>query len=84
MSPQVNEARSQWIKHLINFTRVWEEVAEAKKGKEAEYYFTRIVNIVQKLKKLDPQWQSKDSVSERNLIPIQNYNKNNCHTLQGA
>jgi hypothetical protein len=84
MSPQVNETRSQWFKYLINFTTVWGEIAKAKKGKEADYYCARIANIVQKLRKLDQQWQLKDSASEGNLIPIQYYNENSCHTFQGA
>jgi len=84
MSPQVNEARDQWINYLINFTKVWGKIIEDKQGKEAEHYCARIVNIIQKLKKLDQQWYLKNSVAERNLIPVQNNNKNNNHMLQGA
>jgi hypothetical protein len=54
MSFQVNEARDQWIRYLINSTEVWGKIIEAKKGKEAEHYCARIVNIIQKLKKTRP------------------------------
>ena len=74
MSFQVNEARDQWIRYLINFTEARGKIIEAKKGKEAEHYCARIVNIKQKLKKLDQQWHLKNSGPERNSIPIQ-YNK---------
>jgi hypothetical protein len=84
MSSQVNEIRSQWIKYLINITEVWEKVIEAKKGKEAEHYCTRIANIIQNLKKINQQWHLENSVSERNLIPVQYNNKNSNHTFQGA
>ena len=82
MSFQVNEARDQWIRYLINSTKVWGKIIEAKKGKEAEHYCARIVNIIQKLKKLDQQWHLKNSVSERNLIQYNSQSSN--HTLQGA
>ena len=55
MSFQVNEARDQWIRYLINFTEVWGTIIEAKKGKEAEHYCAKIASIIQKLKKLDQQ-----------------------------
>ena len=84
MSFQVNEARDQWIRYLINSTEVWGKIIETKKGKEAEHYCARIVNIIQKLKKLDQQWHLKNSVSERNSIPIQYNNQSSNHTLQGA
>jgi hypothetical protein len=84
MSIQLNEARDQWIRYLINSTEVWGKIIEAKKGKEAEHYCARIVNIIQKLKKLDQQWHLKNSVSERNSIPIQYNNQSSNHTLQGA
>ncbi len=84
MSFQVNEARDQWIRYLINFTEVWGKIIEAKKGKEAEHYCIKIVKIIQKLKKLDQQWHLKNSVSERNLIPIRHNNLSNNYTLQGA
>ena len=84
MSIQLNEARDQWIRYLINSTEVWGKIIEAKKGKEAEHYCARIVNIIQKLKKLDQQWHLKNSVSERNSIPIQYNNQSINHTLQGA
>ena len=84
MSPQVNEIRDQWIRYLINFTEVWGKIIEAKKGKEAEHYRNKIANLIQKLKKLDQQWHLKNSVSERNLIPIQYNNQSNNYTLQGA
>ncbi len=84
MSFQVNEARNKWIEYLINFTKVWGKIIEAKKGKEAEHYCARIASIIQKLKKLDQQWHLENSVSERNLIPVQYNSKNSNHTLQGA
>jgi hypothetical protein len=84
MSSQVDKARNEWIEYLINFTEVWGKSIEAKKGKEVEHYCARIVNIIQKLKKLDQQWHLKNSVSERNLIPIQYNNQSSNHTLQGA
>ena len=84
MSPQVNEARDQWINYLINFTKVWGKIIEDKQGKEAEHYCARIANIIQKLKKLDQQWHLENSVTERNLIPVQYNNKNSNYTLQGA
>ena len=84
MSFQVNEARNKWIEYLINFTEVWGKIIEAKKGKEAEHYCARTANIIQKLKKLDQQWHLGNSVSERNLIPVQYNSKNSNHTLQGA
>ena len=84
MSFQVNEARDQWIRYLINFTEVWGKIIEAKKGKEAEHYCARIVNIIQKLRKLDQQWYLENSVPERNLIPIQHSSQGSYHTLQGA
>ena len=84
MSSQVNETRDQWINYLINFTKVWGKIIEAKQGKEAEHYCARIVNIIQKLKKLDQQWYLKNSVAERNLIPVPYNSGNNNHTLQGA
>jgi len=31
MSFQVNEARDQWIRYLINSTKVWGKIIEAKK-----------------------------------------------------
>ena len=46
MSSQVNETRDQWINYLINFTKVWGKIIEAKQGKEAEHYCARIVNII--------------------------------------
>ena len=84
MSSQVNKARDQWIRYLINFTEVWGKIIEAKKGKEAEHYCARTANIIQKLKKLDQQWHLENPVSERNLIPVQYNSKNSNHTLQGA
>jgi hypothetical protein len=84
MSSQVNEARDQWIRYLINSTEVWGKIIEAKEGKEAEHYCARITNIIQKLKKLDQQWHLENSVSERNSIQVQYSGKNSNHTLQGA
>ena len=84
MSFQVNEARDQWIRYLINFTEAWGKIIEAKKGKEAEHYCARIVNTIQKLRKLDQQWYLENSVPERNLIPIQHSSQGSYHTLQGA
>ena len=84
MSFQVNEAKNEWIEYLVNFTEVWRKIIETKKGKEAEYYCARIANIIQKLKKLDQQWHLKNSVSVRNLIPIQYNSQSSNHTLQGA
>ncbi len=84
MSSQVNETRSQWIKYLIDFTKVWGEIIEAEKGKEAEHHCTRIANIIQNLKKLDQQWHPRNSVSERNSISVRYNNKNSRHTFQGA
>ena len=84
MSSQVNKARDQWIRYLINFTEAWGKIIEAKKGKEAEHYYARIVNIIQKLRKLDQQWYLENSVPERNLIPIQHSSQGSYHTLQGA
>ncbi len=84
MSFQVNETRNEWIEYLVNFTEVWGKIIETKKGKEARYYCARISNIIQKLKKLDQQWHLENSVSERNLIPVQYNSKNSNHTLQGA
>ena len=84
MSFQVNEARNEWIEYLVNFTEAWGKIIETKKDKEAEYYCARIANIIQKLKKLDQQQHLENSVSERNLIPVQYNSKNSNHTLQGA
>ncbi len=84
MSFQVNEARNEWIEYLINFTEVWGKIIEVKKGKEAELYCARIINLIRKLKKLDPQWRLENSASERDLIPVQYNSKNSNHTLQGA
>ena len=84
MSSQVNKARNEWIEYLINFTEVWGKIIEAKKGKEAEHYCARIINIIRKLKKLDQQWYSENSVPEGNLIPIQYNSQSSNHTLQGA
>ncbi len=84
MSFQVNEAKNEWIEYLVNFTEVWGKIIETTKGKEAEYYCARIVNIIQKLKKLDQQWYVENSVSERKLIPVQYNSRNSNHTLQGA
>ena len=84
MSIQVNEARDQWIRYLVNSTEVWGKIIEAKEGKEAEHYCARITNIIQKLKKLDQQWYLGNSVLERNLIPIQYNSQSSYHTLQGA
>ena len=84
MSFQVNEARDQWIRYLINFTEIWEKIIEAKKGKEAEHYRNKIANLIQKLKKLDQQWHLESPIPERNLIPVQYNSKNSNHMLQGA
>ncbi len=84
MSSQVNEARNEWIEYLINFTEVWGKIVEVKKGKEAEHYCARIVNIIKKLKKLDPQWRLENSTNERNLILVQYNSRNSNHMLQGA
>ena len=84
MSFQVNEARNKWIEYLINFTEVWGKIIEAKKDKEAELHCAKIINIIQKLKKLDQQWYLENSVHERNLIPIQYNSQSSNHTLQGA
>jgi hypothetical protein len=84
MSSQVNEARDQWIRYLINSTEVWGKIIEAKADKEAEHHCVRIINIIQKLKKLDQQWYLENSVPERNLIPIQYNSQSSNHTLQGA
>ena len=84
MSSQVNKARDQWIRYLINSTEAWGKIIEAKKGKEAEHYCARTANIIQKLKKLDQQWHLGNSVSKRNLIPVQYNSKNSNHTFQGA
>ena len=81
MSIQVNEARDQWIRYLINSNIAW---VEAKRDKEAKHRCAKIINIIQKLKKLDQQWHLKNSVSERNLIPIQYNSQSSNHTLQGA
>ncbi len=64
MSSQVNEARDQWIRYLINSTEVWKKIIEAKAGKEAEHHCVRIINIIQKLKKLDQRWHLENSVPE--------------------
>ncbi len=84
MSSQVDKARNEWIEYLINFTEVWGKIIEAKKGKEAGHYCARIINIIQKLKKLDQQWQLENSAAERDLIPVQYNSKNSNYTLQGA
>ena len=84
MSFQVNEARDQWIRYLINSTKVWGKIIEAKKDKEAEHHCAKIINIIQKLKKLDQQWYLGNSAPERNLIPIQHNGQSSYHTLQGA
>jgi hypothetical protein len=84
MSSQVNKARNEWIEYLINFTEVWGKIIKVKKGKEAELYCVRIINIIQKLKKLDSQWRLNNSVPERNLIPVQYNSQSSNHTLQGA
>ena len=84
MSSQVNKARNEWIEYLINFTEVWGKIVEVKEGKEAEHYCARIVNIIRKLKKLDPQWRLENSTSERDLVPVQYNSRNKNHTLQGA
>ena len=81
MSNQLNEARDQWIRYLINSTIAW---AEAKRDKEAKHRCAKIINIIQKLKKLDQQWYLGNSVPERNLIPIQHNGQSSYHTLQGA
>ena len=81
MSFQVNEARDQWIRYLINSTIAW---VEAKRDKEAKHHCAKIINIIQKLKKLDQQWHLENSVPERNLIPVQYNSQNSNHTLQGA
>jgi hypothetical protein len=81
MSIQVNEARDQWIRDLINSTIAW---VEAKRDKEAKHHCAKIINIIQKLKKLDQQWYLGNSVPERNLIPIQHNSQSSYHTLQGA
>ena len=84
MSSQVNKARDQWIRYLINFTEAWGKIIEAKKGKEAEHYCAKIASIIQKLKKLDQQWHFENFASERNLIQVQYNSKNSNHTFQGA
>ena len=84
MSFQVNEARDQWIRYLINSTKVWGKIIEAKKDKEAKHCCAKIINIIQKLKKLDQQWYLGNSVPERNLNPIQHNGQSSYHTLQGA
>jgi len=84
MSSQVNKARNEWIEYLINFTEVWGKIVEVKEGKEAEHYCARIVNIIRKLKKLDPQWRLENFASERDLIPVQYNSKNSNRTFQGA
>ena len=81
MSIQVNEARDQWIRYLINSTIAW---VEAKRDKEAKHRCAKIINIIQKLKKLDQQWYLENRVPERNLIPIQYNSQSNNHTFQGA
>ena len=81
MSIQLNEARDQWIRYLINSTIAW---VEAKRDKEAKHRCAKIINIIQKLKKLDQQWYLGNSVPERNLIPIQRNGQSSYHTLQGA
>jgi hypothetical protein len=81
MSIQLNEARDQWIRYLINSTIAW---VEAKRDKEAKHRCAKIINIIQKLKKLDQQWHLGNSVPERNLIPIQHNGQSSYHTLQGA
>jgi hypothetical protein len=84
MSSQVNKARNEWVEYLINFIEVWGKIIEVKKGKEAELYCVRIINIIRKLKKLDSQWRLNNSVPERNLIPVQYNSQSSSHTLQGA
>ena len=84
MSSQVNEARDQWIRYLINSTKVWGKIIESKRDKEAEHHCAKIINIIQKLKKLDQQWYLGNSVPEINLIPIQYNSQSSYHTLQGA
>ena len=81
MSIQVNEARDQWIRHIINSTIAW---VEAKRDKEAKHRCAKIINIIQKLKKIDQQWYLGNSAPERNLIPIQHNSQSSYHTLQGA
>ena len=81
MSFQVNEARDQWIRYLISSTIAW---VEAKRDKEAKHRCAKIINIIQKLKKLDQQWYLGNSVPERNLIPIQHNGQSSYHTPQGA
>ena len=81
MSIQLNEARDQWIRYLINSTIAW---VEAKRDKEAKHHWAKNINVIQKLKKLDQQWHLENSTPERNLIPVQYNSKNNNHTLQGA
>ena len=81
MSIQLNEARDQWIRYLIKSTIAW---VEAKRDKEAKHRCAKIINIIQKLKKLDQQWYLGNSVPERNLIPIQHNGQSSYHTLQGA
>ena len=79
MSIQVNEARDQWIRYLINFTEVWGKIIETIRSKEAEHYCARIVNIIQELRKLDQQWYLDNSVPE-----IQHSRQSSYRTLQGA
>ena len=81
MSIQVNEARDQWIRYLINPTIAWVEV---KRDKEAKHHWAKITNVIQKLKKLDQQWYLGNSVPKRNLIPTQYNSQSSYHTLQGA
>jgi len=81
MSFQVNEARDQWIRDLINSTIAW---VEAKRDKEAKHHCAKIINIIQKLKKLDPQWRLENFASKRDLIPVQYNSKNSNRTFQGA
>ena len=81
MSIQVNEARDQWIRYLINSTIAW---VKAKRDKEAKQHWAKIINVIQKLKKLDQQWYLGNSAPERNLIPIQHNSQSSYHTLQGA
>ena len=66
---------------MINSTIAW---VEAKRDKEAKHRWAKITNVIQKLKKLDQQWDLGNSVSERNLIPIQHNSQSSYHTLQGA
>ncbi len=84
MSFQVNEARDQWIRYLINSTKIWGKIIEAKKDKEAEHHCAKIINIIRKLKKLDQQWHFENFASERNLIQVQYNSKNSNHTFQRA